>query len=45
MRNLNQLTTEEIQFLIMCIQSYDVHHNQNSEDDEIIESVIYKLNH
>jgi len=45
MRNLNQLTTEEIQFLIMCIQSHDVEHNQNGKDDEIIESVIYKLNH
>ena len=45
MRNLNQLTTEEIQFVIMCIQSHDVEHNQSGKDDTIIESIIYKLNH
>jgi len=45
MSNLNQLTTEEVQFLIMCIQSHDVEHNQSGKDDTIIESIIYKLNH
>jgi hypothetical protein len=44
MRNLEQLTEDEIQFIIECIQTNNSLHNDNGEYDGITEKIIIKLN-
>tara|TARA_R110000868_G_scaffold354610_1_gene615927 strand:+ start:792 stop:926 length:135 start_codon:yes stop_codon:yes gene_type:complete len=44
MRNLQQLTNEEILFIIECIQTYNSLNNENGEYDDIIETITEKLN-
>ena len=44
MRNLEQLTEDEIQFIIECIQTNNSLHNDNGEYDSITEKIIEKLN-
>lgn len=44
MRNLTKLTEEEIEFIIKCIQTFDILKNDNGEYSDIIEKVMDKVN-
>ena len=44
MRNLTKLTEEEIEFIIKCIQTFDILKNDNREYSDIIEKVMDKVN-
>ena len=44
MRNLTKLTEEEIEFIIKCIQTFDILKNENGEYSNIIEKVMDKVN-
>ena len=44
MRNLEQLTEDEIQFIIGCIQTNNSLYNDNGIYDSITEKIIEKLN-
>jgi hypothetical protein len=44
MRNLTKLTEEEIEFIIKCIQTFDILKNDNGEYSDIIEKVMSKVN-
>jgi hypothetical protein len=44
MKRFEELTKEEILFIIECIQTHNSLHNESGEYDTIVESVINKLN-
>jgi hypothetical protein len=44
MKRFEELTKEEILFIIECIQTRNSLHNESGEYDTIVESVINKLN-